>query len=608
MLSVFRIQNEKYYTALAHTGYMEEGGESPGVWYGKGAAALDLNGIVDANHLSTLLEGYCPNDSGKQLQNAGKHTQLYRKDGQLKERHREVGMDATFSAPKSVSVVWALGDEGTRKVIQTAHDQAVKKALDIFEENYAYTRRGKGGKQVEKTRIVAALFRHVTSRFVEGIAPDPQLHTHALIAKASVREDGAFRSLLFSRYPRGRGQPSLLEVQKTLGAIYRLELAHALQMQLGYNVAITPSADGKDMFFELIDVEPTLCQVFSKRRRKIEAELSKPEYASDESPALKASIIAVKTRGLKGVVPPRKELYKCWEQIGQAHGYRSPPAVFRIPSQTAAFIQIEQRMHEFMTAHESFAKHELVRHVAIHAVGTGLNYDAVTRLVDDRLTREDVISRGQQDQVETSYSLRSVLHVEQDLIKTLLKLNVYGTQYTSNDGVPWKVDDGGKQLERRKDSDQPVGQETGRDIHIIAIGKKARPSSVIKAAQPEWQKQEKIPVGVAPGKHSYRMEQETGIKTSPPEWFTFNYGSGNQSLDPKTVVIVSQPQSIKKQTLLDIVTIARNSNVPVVMLGSGRFSRSLMNALERERVRQQQELIADVVAQTNRNYQSQLEL
>lgn len=588
---------------------MEEGGESPGVWYGKGAAAIDLKGIVDATQLSILLEGYCPNDSSRKLQNAGKHTQLYRKDGQLKERRREVGMDATFSAPKSVSVVWALADESTRKVIQTAHDQAVKKALDIFEENHAYTRRGKGGKRLEKTRIVVALFRHGTSRFVEGIAPDPQLHTHALIAKASVREDGAFRSLLFSRYPRGRGQPSLLEVQKTLGAIYRLELAYGLQMQLGYNVAITPSTDGKDMFFELADVDSALCQVLSKRRQQIESELAQPEYASDESPALKASVVALKTRGLKGVVPPRKELYKNWAQIGQAHQYRPPPAVFRIPSQPAALIQIEQRMHEFMTAHESFAKHELVRHVAIHAIGTGLNCDAVTRLVDDRLTREDVIARGQQDQVETRYSFRSVLHAEQALIKTLLKLNVYGTQYmSSNDVVQWKVDDDGKQLEHRNDSDQLVGQEMGRDIHIVATGKKARPSSVIKAAQPEWQKQGKIPVGVAPGKHSYRMEQETGIKTSPPEWFTFNYGGGNQSLDPKAVVIVSQPQSIKKQTLLDIVTIARNSKVPVVMIGSGRFSRSLMNALERERVRQQQELVTDVVAQANRNYQSQLEL
>ena len=93
------------------------------------------------------------------------------------------GFDATFSAPKSVSVWWALtGDPG----LVEAHDAAVAAVLAHLERYGATTRvRVNGGRQHPDTLgLVMATFGQATSR-----EDDPQLHTHVVIS-AKVRDSG----------------------------------------------------------------------------------------------------------------------------------------------------------------------------------------------------------------------------------------------------------------------------------------------------------------------------------------------------------------------------------------------------------------------------------
>ena len=91
---------------------------------------------------------------------------------------RVPGFDLTFSAPKSVSVLFGIGDDALRGAIQDAHDRAVVDALAYVEREAGVTRRGAGGAVVIAGRgLIGAAFRHRTSR-----AGDPQLHTHVLVA------------------------------------------------------------------------------------------------------------------------------------------------------------------------------------------------------------------------------------------------------------------------------------------------------------------------------------------------------------------------------------------------------------------------------------------
>src|ERR1039457_3930297 len=132
--------------------------------------------------------------------------------------HR-AGWDATFSAPKSVSLTALVGAD---ERVRVAHREAVNVALDEL-ERYVQARIG-GNHQPETTgRWVAAKFEHDSSRPVDGYAA-PQLHTHVVVFNLTQTAGGETRPL----QPR-----ELYKTQAYATAIYRAELAIRLQ-DLGY--------------------------------------------------------------------------------------------------------------------------------------------------------------------------------------------------------------------------------------------------------------------------------------------------------------------------------------------------------------------------------------
>jgi conjugative relaxase-like TrwC/TraI family protein len=152
--------------------YYLAGSEAAGVWVGDGVRALGLGGAVDALRLDRVLSGCAPASGGP----LGRVV-----------RRRVPGFDLTFSAPKSVSVLFGVGDDELRGAIQDAHDQAVVEALRYVEREAGMTRRGAGGTDVIAGRgLIGAAFRHRTSR-----AGNPQLHTHVLVANRVLGATGA---------------------------------------------------------------------------------------------------------------------------------------------------------------------------------------------------------------------------------------------------------------------------------------------------------------------------------------------------------------------------------------------------------------------------------
>jgi conjugative relaxase-like TrwC/TraI family protein len=136
--------------------------------------------------------------------------------------HR-AGWDATFSAPKSVSLTALVGGDYR---VREAHREAVTVAIDAL-EGYSQARIG-GNHPPETTRqFVAAKFEHDTARPVDGYVA-PQLHTHAVIFNVTQRENGETRAI----------QPqSLFASQQFATAIYQSELMYRLR-QLGYEITV----------------------------------------------------------------------------------------------------------------------------------------------------------------------------------------------------------------------------------------------------------------------------------------------------------------------------------------------------------------------------------
>ena len=156
VLSVAKLTpgQERYYERSVAAGlddYYAGRGESPGVWTGRGAAALELEGVVQEGELGRLIRGLHPHTE-EQLRARHPKARLItieRIDPLTDERSIETkklapvaGFDLVFSPPKSVSLLHALGDEETRRAVNEAHLTAWQAALAYLEDEACVTRRG----------------------------------------------------------------------------------------------------------------------------------------------------------------------------------------------------------------------------------------------------------------------------------------------------------------------------------------------------------------------------------------------------------------------------------------------------------------------------------
>ena len=217
--------------------------EPAGRWWGGGRPALGLDGPVAGEDLRALLEARHPRMGAP----------LGRRFGDSSAR----GFDATFSAPKSVSVLWALSpDAFVRAEVLAAHDAAVDAALGWFERHGAVTRRGTDGVlQVDTGGVTAAVFRQHTSRTV-----DPQLHSHAIVS-AKVQDDTGRWLALDARL--------LKYQQRTIGWVYDAALRSELTARLGVDWV-----DRDDGVLDLACVPASMRETFSSRTPQVEARLA----------------------------------------------------------------------------------------------------------------------------------------------------------------------------------------------------------------------------------------------------------------------------------------------------------------------------------------------
>src|SRR5512146_41249 len=243
-------QAETYYEEkYSQDDYYTEERRVIGQWFGEGAAVLGLGGEVASEDFHAVLHGLRPSTGEVIVRNANGRSE------------RRAGWDATFNAPKSVSIQALVGAD-TR--LAQAHRAAVTRALAEL-EHYALSRQKGGSEWVVTENIVAARFDHVAARparsAADGYGPDPHIHTHVVIANMTRRPDGQWRGL------------DPVEIYRSPAfarAVYRSELAREVQ-NLGYRIDVT-GADGR---WELEDYTREQVMAFSRRRQDIEAEMER---------------------------------------------------------------------------------------------------------------------------------------------------------------------------------------------------------------------------------------------------------------------------------------------------------------------------------------------
>ncbi len=271
-------------------------------WQGRLAEQWKLTGAVKAEHFARLSEGQHPHTEEQLVRHQVSRTYEGKFGKEVTSAEHRAGWDATFSAPKSVSLTALVG--GDERVRET-HRESVRVALRELEW---YTQARIGNVHAPETtgKFIAATFEHDTARPVDGYAA-PQLHTHAVIFNVTERENGQTRAL----------QPHEMFVsQRYVTAVYRSELALRLE-RLGYELE-----RGKHGQPEIKGYTKEYLEASSPRREQIKDHLR--EQGIDGAAA--AQIAALHTRDHKELLSP-EEVLRRHRELAALHGHQADRVV-----------------------------------------------------------------------------------------------------------------------------------------------------------------------------------------------------------------------------------------------------------------------------------------
>jgi conjugative relaxase-like TrwC/TraI family protein len=345
----------------AEQNYWKQDDRALGEWHGKLAEKFDLAGAVSEEHFTRLANGQHPH-TGEQLVRHRAVQEYEGADGKVVApvEHR-AGWDATFSAPKSVSLTALVGGDDR---VRDAHREAVNVALNELEQ---YTQARIGGNSPAETtgQFVAAKFEHDTARPVDGYAA-PQLHTHAVIFNVTERHDGQTRAF------QERG---LFESQQFATAVYQSELTYRLR-GLGYEIEA-----GRSGAPEIKGYSQEYLDASSPRSQQIREHLEKTGYQGPEA----AQIAAHSTRDRKEIHSPA-EVLTAHRQIATEFGNQADRVV------------LAAEARQLRPEHRPESSRQVARQAVTYARDRSFEREAVT---DERDLYRDALRRGMS---ETTYS------------------------------------------------------------------------------------------------------------------------------------------------------------------------------------------------------------
>jgi conjugative relaxase-like TrwC/TraI family protein len=287
MLTLRAAKGPDYYerAEFARDDYYEERGQVRGSWEGSAAAQLGLSGGPADGELGELLEGRDP-ISGEPLAGAGRR------------RGGNVAFDLTFTAPKSVSILAAVGDETTRQAVLAAQAAGALAALDYLERRACFVRRGRNGVEVLPGEgFASAMYLHEMAR-----SGDPHLHAHLVVANRVKGPDG--------RWSAPDMRPVYAEA-KTAGTIAEAVMRDALLRSLGLEWG--PVRNG---IAELVGVPTTVREHFSQRHTEIVEEALARGYSTPRG----IDVIQRETRDRKQI-DSRERAVSEWRARAAEHGF-----------------------------------------------------------------------------------------------------------------------------------------------------------------------------------------------------------------------------------------------------------------------------------------------
>ena len=390
-LSAGQAQNyhQKEFTAKEQN-YWSQRGVIAGEWQGRFAAQLGLAGAVPAEDFARLSQGQHPG-TGEQLVRQRASYEYQDAHGKtIKTMEHRAGWDATFSAPKSVSLTALVGGDDR---VREAHRDSVRTALEQLEY---YTQARIGGNHPPETtgKFVAAKFEHDTARPVDGYVA-PQLHTHAVIFNITERENGQARAI----------QPqSLFASQQFATAVYQSELTYRLR-ELSYEITV-----GRSGAPEIKGYTQEYLDASSPRSQQIREYLERTGRNGKEA----AEIAAHSTRD-------RKEIHSPGEVMA---AHRKLAADFGHQADAVVRGARERQRHQEKPANA----HDRVRESLTFSRDKNFEREAV---VDERALIRDGLRRGMGEVIYAQVRGNLDARITSGEFQTVERLHIPGRQFTT---------------------------------------------------------------------------------------------------------------------------------------------------------------------------------
>jgi conjugative relaxase-like TrwC/TraI family protein len=570
MLSIHHLSigSEDYWLNLAAEDYYLTGGEPPGKWCGGGAKVLGLGWVVQPNQLRSLIRGFDPNTGKPLVQNAGVYEGKHR---------RKPGWDLTFSAPKSVSVAWSQAPPWLRQRIQEIQQRAVERTLAHLEQTTAFSRKGKGGSELIRAKLVVGTYEHGTSR-----ALDPQLHTHCLVLNVAIGEDGKPRTII--------SRPIYCR-KKMFGAYYRAQLAQLLTTELGFRCL----RDGES--FRIEGVPQQVVEAHSQRRKEIEAWLKE----KGRQGAVAAATATLETRRAKQNTPPREELFRRWQELNRSLGFdgRSLPKPGMIRQCVAIDPnEVITKAVENLTRKQShFASDQLLYETLVEAASCGFAPAGLPEAVSQYLAGRQVIPL-QAGQDAQRYTTAAILQEEERLLQILKALR-------TTPALPVPAATARRVLSKRPTIEPEQADavkhltQSRSSIRIVTGFAGTGKTFMIQTCVDAWREQGYRVVGAAPtGKAAQILQDATGIDTetlairlgdfeTTPEYrrahrrrqlrralqgkptYPLNCPQP-MSIDSNTIVVVDEVGMINLRQMLLLLQLVQRGHGILVLLGDPR--------------------------------------
>ncbi len=521
--------------ANPHEDYYQSGAESPGQWYGSGAKALGLVGEVGIEDMARALLGV-DQANNKLVQNGG-------------NPERRAGFDLTFSAPKSVSLVWGLADGELRQQIANAHQKAVQVALRKLESEYLFSRRGHGGEELENARLVSATFDHWTSR-----EQDPQCHTHSFVMNLAQRADGTFGTIQSSEF---------FQAKMALGALYRAEFASQLQTIClqDANKPLTVERDGKS--FRLAGMDPALEKALSKCRTKIEKSLDEKGMNGGKA----SEIAALDTRSAKESIAT-DVLRQSWKDQAAALGHTLESILqdladaeleepLQMPTPEAILAELTERA-------STVSKSQLQAAVYQHAQGV-MGAEESEQYLQELLHHDQLVTLRDREG-RPRYTTLEMYNLEKRLAADAQKRSQERHHQSSQGAVDQALAARPTITDEQK---MMLEHITGPEGFCAVQGWAGTGKSfTLGAAREAWKADGKHVVGCAlGGKQADELEAGAAIPSQTIHSLINDLENGYQSLTKNSVLVIDEAGVAGSRLLKEITDKANAANAKIILCG-----------------------------------------